>query len=285
MAMTETVAVVDIDDESYVRWRPVLAGALVAAALTFVFVAFQAAVGMATASPAPSWRDASIALWVLSGFYAILVALLSFGLGGYVAGRIRPGLASGAGPDDVEFRDGMHGVLAWALATLIGAILALALAQGATRLAAPSGGSAGPGTTVAAENSVAYELDQLFRAERRPPDVDMTYSRAEAGRILLTAAGHNGVSPEDRTYLNRLVASRTGLAAPEAEARASTVIARVRESLRRARATGVIVGFMTAAALLVGAAAAWFGACAGGRQRDTGALPRMGTWSPTRLWT
>jgi hypothetical protein len=285
MAMTETVAVVDRDDESYVRWRPVLAGALVAAALTFVFVAFQAAVGLATASPAPSWRDASIALWVLSGFYAILVALLSFGLGGYVAGRMRTGLASGAGPDDVEFRDGMHGVLAWALATLIGAILALALAQAATRLAAPSGGSAGSGTTVAAENSVAYELDQLFRAERRPPDVDMTYSRAEAGRILLTAAGHNGVSPEDRTYLNRLVASRTGLAAPEAEARASTVIARVRESLRRARATGVIVGFMTAAALLVGAAAAWFGACAGGRQRDTGALPRMGTWSPTRLWT
>ena len=285
MTLTETGAVIEADEPSYVEWRPVIAGAFVAAALSFVLVAFQAGIGMATASPAPTWRDASLALWVLSGIYAILVALLSFGLGGYVTGRMRTPLAGRHTPDAVEFRDGVHGVLAWALATLIGALLALALAQSATRLVAPSAGSAGPAATVAAENSLAYELDQLFRAERRPPDVDMTYSRAEAGRILLTAAGHNGVSAEDRAYLNRLVASRTGLGAPEAEARVTTVIARAREALRRARATGVIVGFMTAAALLIGAAAAWFGACAGGRHRDTGTLPRMSRWSPVRLWS
>jgi hypothetical protein len=278
MAMTETVAVIEGDQASYVEWRPVIAGAFVASALAFVLLAFQAAIGMATASPAPTWRDASIALWVLSGIYAILVALLSFGLGGYITGRMRTPLTGRHTTDAVEFRDGVHGVLSWALATLIGALLALALAQSATRLAAPSAGSA-----VAAENSLAYELDQLFRAERRP-DVDMTYPRAEAGRILLTAGGHNGVSAEDRAYLNRLVASRTGLGAPEAEARVTTVVARAREALRRARATGVIVGFMTAAALLIGAAAAWFGACAGGRHRDTGTLPRMSRWSPTRLW-
>ena len=34
------------------------------------------------------------------------------------------------------------------------------------------------------------------------------------------------------------------LGAPEAEARVTTVIARAREALRRARATGVMVGFM-----------------------------------------
>jgi hypothetical protein len=283
MAMTETVAVIEGDDASYLEWRPIIAGAFVAAALSFVLVAFQAAIGMATASPAPTWRDASIALWVLSGFYAILVALFSFGLGGYVTGRMRAPLGE-ATDDAVEFRDGVHGILAWALATLIGALLALALAQSATRLAAPSAGSAGPGATLAAENTLPYELDQLFRAERRPPDVDMTYSRAEAGRILLTSAGHNGVSAEDRAYLNRLVASRTGLGAPEAEARVNTVVARAHEALRRARATGVIVGFMTAAALLIGAAAAWFGACAGGRHRDTRTVPRMSRWSPTRLW-
>jgi hypothetical protein len=284
MAMTETVAVIEGDDASYLEWRPIIAGAFVAAALSFVLVAFQAAIGMATASPAPTWRDASIALWVLSGFYAILVALFSFGLGGYVTGRMRAPLKGEATDDAVEFRDGVHGVLAWALATLIGALLALALAQSATRLAAPSAGSAGPGATLAAENTLPYELDQLFRAERRPADVDMTYSRAEAGRILLTAAGHNGVSAEDRAYLNRLVASRTDLGAPEAEARVNAIVARAHEALRRARATGVIVGFMTAAALLIGAAAAWFGACAGGHHRDTGTPPRMSRWSPTRLW-
>jgi hypothetical protein len=54
-----------------------------------------------------------------------------------------------------------------------------------------------------------YELDRLFRADRRG-EGDLTYSRAEAGRILLAASGRSGITPDDRTYLVRLVAARTG---------------------------------------------------------------------------
>src|SRR5262245_37274742 len=86
----------------YVQWGPVIAGAIAAAALAVVLHAFAAAIGLAASSTSPTWRDASIALWLVSGLYLILAALASYGLGGYVAGRTRAPL-DGVSPDEVEF--------------------------------------------------------------------------------------------------------------------------------------------------------------------------------------
>src|SRR5436190_2604495 len=74
---------------SYIHWGPIVAGALAAAATSFVLMAFASAIGLAVASPSPTWRDASIALALLSGLWILLVALGSFALGGYLAGRVR----------------------------------------------------------------------------------------------------------------------------------------------------------------------------------------------------
>src|SRR5215204_5385138 len=74
---------------SQVDWGPVIAGALTAAALASVLHAFAAAIGLAVSSTAPTWRDASIALWILSGVYLVFVALVAYGVGGYVAGLLR----------------------------------------------------------------------------------------------------------------------------------------------------------------------------------------------------
>jgi hypothetical protein len=69
----------------------------------------------------------------------------------------------------------------------------------------------------------------------------LVYSRAEAGRILLTASGHSGVADEDRAYLVRLVGQTTDLAQPQAvERRVDTVIANARENIRRAGRSGVV---------------------------------------------
>src|SRR6476661_1068261 len=97
------------DSIDYIRWTPVIAGALAAAALAFVLHGFAAAVGLAVSSTAPTWRDASIALWLLSGIYLIAVALTSYGLGGYIAGRMRTPFRDWSA-DDVETRDGAHGL-------------------------------------------------------------------------------------------------------------------------------------------------------------------------------
>jgi hypothetical protein len=257
-----------------VYWGPVVAGAIVAAALALVLHSFAVAIGLGVSSTAPTWRDASIALFILSGVYLVVVALASYGLGGYVAGTLRSKLDTDA--DENEIRDGTHGLLVWALATLLTVALIAVGAMSVSRLAAPSGGSAGPAASVAGENIIAYDIDRLFRGDRRGTDADVAGRRAEVARILLTSSGHTGVQPEDRSYLTRLVSAYTGLGGPDAEKRVDVAITSARENIKRARASGVLLAFMAGAAALLGAAAAWYGAIAGGRDRQTG-------WT-TSLW-
>jgi hypothetical protein len=248
----------------FVHWGAAVAGALATAALFFVLFTFGASIGLSVASTSPTWRNASFALWFLSGLYLMLSAIVCFAVGGYVAGRLRGRL--GAAPvEEVEFRDGAHGLLVWAIAVLIGALLVAATTAGTASRVLPSASSANASS---AEPLLAYQLDRLFRSDHRAGDTDLSYDRAEAGRILLTASGHSGVAADDRAYLVRLVAARTGLAGPDAERRVDDVIPRSREAISRARRSGVIVGFMTAAALLLGAAVSWRAASYGGRQRD-----------------
>lgn len=255
----------------YVQWGPIVAGALAAAAFAFVLHTFAAAIGLSVSSAAPTWRDASLALVFLSGLYLLLAAGAAYALGGYIAGRARAPFTA-ATPDEVEFRDGLHGLATWALATLLTALLAFGAAQGLTRLSAPSSGAAGPGTSVAAENLIAFDIDSLLRSSRPTPG-DVEPVRAEAGRILLTASSHRGVMPEDRAHLVRLVMSRTGLAEADATQRADNVIAQARENISRARRSAVLLAFMVGAAALLGAAVAWYAACGGGRHRDGAAVP------------
>jgi hypothetical protein len=211
---------------------------------------------------------------LLSALYLVLTAIAAYGFGGYVSGLLREPTTAPA--DEVEFRDGMHGLLVWAVATLLTAVFALAAAQSVTQLAAPAGGTAGPATSVGGENLIAFDLDRLFRSER-PVEGNMNYDRAQAARILLTTSSHRGMLPEDRTFLVRLVAARTGLAQPDAERRVDDVAARAKENIARARRTGVIMAFAAGASALLGLAAAWFAACIGGQVRD-GAIEPSGIW-------
>jgi hypothetical protein len=258
----------DVDSEpSYLQWTPVIAGAFGATALSLILVAFAATIGLGVSSTAPTWRDASVALWLLSGLYLILQAVVSFGFGGYIAGRIRR-LVVAAASEEVETRDGAHGLAVWALAVLLGAALAALIGAAALSRSSPSSAN-----TSAAEPVLSYELDRLFRAPRRPPNVDLSSERAEAGRILLTASGHNDVSGDDRTYLTQQVAAVTGIAPPDAERRVDSVIASAKTALTRSRRSTIILAFSLAASLLLGAAAAWAGAVSGGRHRDGAPLP------------
>jgi hypothetical protein len=97
-------------------WGPAIASAIAASALAFVLDSFGVAIGLAFSSASPTWRDTSFALVLLSGLYLVLAALASYGLGGYIAGRMRRRYDPGELP---EFQDGMHGLLVWGIATLL----------------------------------------------------------------------------------------------------------------------------------------------------------------------
>jgi hypothetical protein len=214
-------------------------------------------------------------LAVGSGIYLLLMALASFGLGGYVAGRLRERWHPTASASIVEFRDGVHGVLAWAIAAVIsGIIIAASVAGVASKSVEPASSS----VTTTGEPLIAYELDRMFRAERHPPGAELTYARAEATRLLLAAAGREGITPEDRGYLARLVAGQTGAAPADAERRVDLAITAAATAVHKARRSAVILGFSTAASLLLGAAAAWYAACEGGRHRDEVNPPSTWRW-------
>ena len=83
--------------------------------------------------------------------------------------------------------------------------------------------------------------------------------------------------PEDRTHLARVVAGRTGVAAGDAEKRVEEFIGASSSAIKRARRSAILVAFMTATGLLLGAAVAWMGAAMGSSHRD--GTPFSATWS------
>jgi hypothetical protein len=254
-------------EPNYLQWGPVIAGALAASAMSLILVTFAATIGLGVSSTAPTWRDASAALWMLSGIYLILQAVLSFGFGAYIAGRLRRGRVA-APTEEVEIRDGIHGLAVWATAVVIGALVAASIGAAVASRPAALGAN-----TSAAEPLLSYEIDRLLRSGRRAPNVDLHPDRAEAGRILLTSSGHDGVSADDRAYLIQQVGAATGLAANDAEKRVDTAIANSKTAINRSRRSTIILAFSLATAMLLGAVAAWAAACAGGRHRDGAPLP------------
>lgn len=110
-----------MENRSYIEWGTIVAGAVVACAISAVLLQFGAAVGLTQTSPALS-ADANITPgFVLgTGIWLLWVQIIASLTGGYLAGRMRmPIVDAGATPHESDMRDGVHGLLVWALATLL----------------------------------------------------------------------------------------------------------------------------------------------------------------------
>ena len=110
-----------MENRSYIEWGTIFAGAFVALAITAVLVQFGAAVGLTQTSPYLS-ADANITPgFVLgTGIWLLWVQVLSSLTGGYLAGRMRTPIADvNATAQESDLRDGVHGLLVWATATLM----------------------------------------------------------------------------------------------------------------------------------------------------------------------
>jgi len=109
-----------VDAQSGVSWAAIAAGAVGAAALALILIAFGAGLGLSAVSP---WSDSGVSAATFktgSGIYLVIVAVMSSAVGGYLAGRLRTKWAD-IHTNEVFFRDTAHGFLAWAFATLLSA--------------------------------------------------------------------------------------------------------------------------------------------------------------------
>jgi hypothetical protein len=245
---------------SAVSWPAVFAGAVVAAAFGLILLALGAGIGLASVSPWGGSMSAT-AFTVYGAIWLIIVQWVSSGLGGYVTGRLRTKWV-GVHTQEVFFRDTAHGLLAWAVAVVIGAGV-LASASVSILGGQPS---STPGSSSPIGGVQEYYADSLFRGAA--PASNLADARADALNIMNESARSRTLTDPDRSYLGRLVAARTGLSQPDAAKRVDDVVNRetaAADSARKAASAASIFSFFS---LLIGAFIACVAAAIGGRERD-----------------
>lgn len=276
---------------SALYWGPVIAGAMAASVLTLLLMLVGSGLGLTMVSPF-SQDSASLAtIGISAAIWLVVVQWLSSAVAGYLTGRLRTKW-SGIHTDEVYFRDTAHGFLSWALATLIlvSSLTSAAtgvLQKGADIAGMAVGAAAATGTAAASSDDGAgggamdYFTDVLLRpadpaaapAAAAAGDADRT--SAEVGRILVRSATMGEMNPDDRTYLDRLVAARAGISEADAKARIDNVLQQAEDAKNKAqqaadtaRKGAATVALLGALALFIGAFIAGAAAAIGGRQRD-----------------
>jgi hypothetical protein len=251
---------------SAVSWPAIIAGAVVAAAASLILLALGSGIGFASVSPWPGAGASATAFTVLTAIWLIVVQWVASGLGGYLTGRLRSKWVS-THTHEVFFRDTAHGLLMWALATVLGTVLLASAVSSAIGTGIRAAGSATSGGVSAATSAVnPYDVDTLFRSSR--PDANAPASSAEATRILANALAAGDMSAADRSYLAQLIAARSGLSQEEAQRRVDGVMTQARAAADAARKASAMASLYVALSMLIGAFVAGVAAATGGRVRD-----------------
>jgi len=261
----QDASALDAGPRSGVSWGAVFAGAAVAAALTLIMIVLGAGMGLGLASPWEGEGAEAKTIGIAGIFWITFTQLASSGLGGYLAGRLRTKW-SGIHTDEARFRDTAHGILSWAVATLVTFALIASAVGSAVNAGAKAGMGvastvAGGATTAAAgaaaasrpsedggSGPMAYMTDALFRKDPSATPASGGTSQTEAGqaatdrantaevgRIFANALRTGTLSPEDSRYASQIVAQRTGLSQQDAEKRVNDVYTRAKATLEETK--------------------------------------------------
>jgi hypothetical protein len=292
--MAGTAAAMDagsLTAKSAASWPSIIAGAFVAAASTVILVALGSGIGFAAISPWPD-RGASVTSFaVTTAIWLIVTQWISAALGGYIAGRLRTRWM-GTHPHEVFFRDTAHGLIAWAVATIlvvaVGASSFMSAARTAGRAAnagaaamivAPGSAAGGMSANASPSNANSpispYEIDRLFRSSNFGGAALLADVRMETAHIAANAFANGSISSADRNYLVEQVSARTGVSQADAQARVDNFVAAVTQAQEKlkaeadsARKAAAEASIYLALSMLIGAFIASVAAALGGRIRD-----------------
>jgi hypothetical protein len=173
--------------KSAASWPAIFAGAAVAVAASLLLLTLGAGFGLALVSAWPGHGVSAKGFTINAAIWVIVTQWVSAALGGYLAGRLRTKWV-GTHTHEVFFRDTAHGLVTWAVATVVAAAVlagsvssivgeglhavggaaaagvhgaAGGAAQGAMAPPGMSGGGPSPAMT--------YDIDKLFRAPAGRP--------------------------------------------------------------------------------------------------------------------
>lgn len=176
-----TAAAVAAHASSAVSWAAIFAGALAAAVMSLLLFILGIGLGFSSVSVWSGQGGEASSLGVSAIVWLALTQLVSAGVGGYIAGRLRTKWAGSAHNDEIFFRDTAHGFLVWSLATLAmvclmgsvvgGALVGTAKATGAVVSGAGSvvssvaGVAAGTAASAAAAGVAGVAVDKVADGE------------------------------------------------------------------------------------------------------------------------
>lgn len=255
--------------KSAASWPSIIAGAFVMAAATVILVALGSGIGFASISPWSGHGVSVSAFAITTAIWLVVTQWIAAALGGYLAGRLRTRWI-GTHTHEVFFRDTAHGLVTWAVAT----ILVAAVATGSVMSAA---GMAGRAAADAANTAalMPYDVDKLFRSTNSTAGTAAAEARMETTHIVANAFASGSVPDTDRSYLMEQVAARTGISQSEAQVRVDGFISAVigsQEKLKadadKARKATAQASIYLALSMLIGAFIASVAAALGGRIRD-----------------
>ncbi len=278
---------------SGITWTAIIGGAFVASALSLLLLVLGTGLGFTSVSALQGQGATATAVGVGALLWLIVTQIISSGLGGYAAGRLRTKWTN-VHSDEVYFRDTAHGFLVWAVGAIISALLLASAASsvvggGASLLSGLGGGLAhvaGQATgsaSQAAANSLGdpttYVSDTLLRGDRPAPNADPQTVTAEVGRIVANSVKSGEIAPGDRSYVAAVVSARTGLSQADAEKKVDDTIAKAKDTAAKAEATArdaaetarkasAYAALWLVVSMLIGAFCASYGALVGGRARD-----------------
>lgn len=277
--VTPSAGPLPFSGKSAASWPSIIAGAFVAASATLILLALGSGIGFASISPW-SGRGVSVTTFAITGaIWLILTQWISAALGGYIAGRLRTRWV-GTHTHEVFFRDTAHGLITWAVATvLVATVLSSSIMSGAGtagRAAADAASTAVQGAMQSAPAAPVspYTVDKLFRSAGAS-GAGSADPRLETGHIIANALATGSVPDADRTYLVDEVAARTGVSRAEAQSRVDAFVASVMQAEAKlkadadsARKAAAQASLYLALSMLVGAFIASVAAALGGHLRD-----------------
>ncbi len=208
---------------------------------------------------------------IATGVWFVWVILSSNVAGAYLAGRLRRRTYD-ATPDELDTRDGAHGLIVWAVGAILAAILASSGVTGIARTATSAAGTA----TETISGAIGGQIDYFANlVQRGPAPADAPDITGEVATVLTRSLAEGEVTDADREYLRDLVAQRTGVQPDQVAEQVDAALAQFEQAQQaaidaanQARIAGVIGAFIIAATMLIAAAAAYFAAVAGGDHRD-----------------
>lgn len=170
-----TLSPSELSARPVVEWPAIFAGIVITTASALVLLAFGGVIGLSMTSPFEGEGMHPFWLALAAGVWLLWVQLLTFGMGGYVAARLRQ-IDATLSEHETEVRDGLHGLLVWGGGVIVAAILAASGLSGAAATAR----MAAPHQVVASVSAVTEQVANDAAAREAPSEaVAETPTQAE----------------------------------------------------------------------------------------------------------